>query len=103
MDDVVVFSREQGSRSVLLWAHELTHVVQYRELGVRDFARLYTSNWRLLEDRARSNAGQVLRAIQEERATDHARQADHAGQIAASVKDAATAARPRIERTQRFS
>jgi len=79
MDDVVVFSREQGSRSLALWAHELTHVLQYRELGVRDFARLYTTNWRLLEQRARINAGEVLRAIEQQSAADQPREASQAG------------------------
>jgi len=79
MDDVVVFSREQGSRSLALWAHELTHVVQYRELGVRNFARLYTTNWRLLEERARINAGEVLRAIREDMAASPSAEAGQAG------------------------
>jgi hypothetical protein len=78
MDDVVVFSREKGTRSLALWAHELTHVVQYRELGVRNFARLYTTNWRLLEQRARINAGDVLRAIKEDMAAQQQREARQA-------------------------
>jgi hypothetical protein len=82
LDDVVVFSREQGSRSLALWAHELTHVVQYRELGVADFARLYTSNWRLLEERARINAGQILREIRANRADHQPNTAGPAGEPA---------------------
>ncbi len=79
MDDVVVFSREKGARSIALWAHELTHVVQYRELGVRNFARLYTTNWRLLEQRARTNAGEILRSIKQDIAAERANEPAQAG------------------------
>ena len=65
MDDVVVFTSNKGHLNMRLWAHELTHVVQYRELGVRDFARLYTTNWRLLESRARHNENLVMDSIRE--------------------------------------
>ena len=69
LDDVVVFTSDVGAGNIKLWAHELTHVVQYRELGIRDFSRLYTANWRLLEGRARRNATLVAKAIRDEAAS----------------------------------
>jgi hypothetical protein len=63
MDDVVVFTSTRGTHNVRLWAHEITHAVQYRELGIRDFSRLYITNWRLLESRAKLNEDAVIAAI----------------------------------------
>lgn len=55
LDHAIVFSGRKGAHDPALWAHELTHVVQYRRLGVGDFARLYTARWRMLEQPAERN------------------------------------------------
>jgi hypothetical protein len=63
LGDVIVFSNPAAARHRALVAHELTHVVQYRQLGVGDFARLYVHEWPLLEGQARRNAGRILADI----------------------------------------
>ena len=45
LDEVVLFGSCQLARSRLdLWAHELVHVMQYRAMGVDDFARVYLAS-----------------------------------------------------------
>jgi hypothetical protein len=45
LDEVVVFGSCQLARTRLdLWAHELVHVMQYRAMGVDDFARVYLAS-----------------------------------------------------------
>lgn len=63
LDNAIVFSNRGTAEHLGLWAHELTHVVQYRELGIDAFARLYTTHWRLLEQQAGRNAGRVVASI----------------------------------------
>lgn len=41
LDDVIVFTNRNAAHHEALVAHELTHVLQYRQLGVSNFARLY--------------------------------------------------------------
>ncbi|HYE43722.1 MAG TPA: DUF4157 domain-containing protein [Caulobacteraceae bacterium] len=53
LDDVIVFSDKRLAEDPLFWAHELTHVEQYRRLGVDGFARRYIADWRSLEREAR--------------------------------------------------
>ena len=67
LDDAIVFSNEGTADHLGLWAHELTHVVQYRELGIGGFARLYTTNWPLLEQQAGRNAGRVVALVNQAR------------------------------------
>lgn len=43
LEDVVVFRSSQDGYSAVLWSHELTHVLQYRRLGVEAFAAIYSS------------------------------------------------------------
>jgi hypothetical protein len=61
LGDTIVFSNEKAAGQRLLWAHELTHVEQYDELGIDGFALLYTTEWAELEERARENAREVIR------------------------------------------
>lgn len=63
LDDVIVFSSRSAAAHQALVAHELTHVLQYRQLGVADFARLYANDWPLLEEQARRNAGRIVADI----------------------------------------
>lgn len=60
LDDTVVFTNDHAAADIGLWAHELTHVQQYDELGVDGFSRLYAFNWQMLEREARANAGAVV-------------------------------------------
>jgi Domain of unknown function (DUF4157) len=50
--DVVVFRGPGEAADPSTWAHELTHVDQYRDWGVHSFAVQYTRNWHSVEDPA---------------------------------------------------
>jgi hypothetical protein len=50
--DVVIFRGPSEANDLSTWAHELTHVDQYRDWGVHSFAVQYTRNWRSVEDPA---------------------------------------------------
>lgn len=62
-DEVIVFANVQLTNDVELWAHELTHVLQYSQMGVETFAFQYTIDWDGLESQARSNASQIIASI----------------------------------------
>jgi hypothetical protein len=47
--DVIVFQTEQGAQDTALWAHELTHVGQFRSWGVAGFARRYVADPQAVE------------------------------------------------------
>lgn len=48
--DVVVFKSEEAAyNDAALWAHELTHVKQYRDWGLHDFALRYVRNYHDVE------------------------------------------------------
>ncbi len=59
-DDVIVFSDPQLINDIELWAHELTHVLQYSQMGVETFAFQYSINWNSLEGQARENASRIM-------------------------------------------
>ena len=70
LDDVVVFSSSElatgtSLANVELWAHELTHVIQYQNMGVETFAFNYTVNWRGIEAQAENNASVIMRSIRQ--------------------------------------
>lgn len=67
LQDTIVFASRAGLESEYLWAHELTHVLQYEELGLEDFARIYATNPELLEKQARDNANRIVRDIRARR------------------------------------
>ena len=50
--DVVVFRGPSEAADLSTWAHELTHVDQYRDWGVHSFAVQYARNWHSVEDPA---------------------------------------------------
>jgi hypothetical protein len=66
LDDVIVYSNPSVAKHRWLVAHELTHVAQYEQLGLRDFARLYTLDWQLLERQASRNASRIIEDIERE-------------------------------------
>jgi hypothetical protein len=54
LEDVVVFRSSQDAADAVLWSHELTHVLQYRRMGVEGFAAVYASGgFDALEQQAR--------------------------------------------------
>lgn len=62
--DVIVFRDAAEARDdVALWAHELKHVEQYRQLGVDQFAARYAQDYRALEAPAYQLQGQVRQAL----------------------------------------
>ncbi len=63
-DDVIVFASVDHSRNVELWAHELTHVLQYAQMGIETFAFQYSYDWNSLESQAQNNASRVFASIQ---------------------------------------
>lgn len=64
LEDVVVFRSNQDGFDPVLWSHELTHVQQYRSLGVEGFAALYSVAWDALEQQAREFDQFVARSLQ---------------------------------------
>lgn len=50
--DVVVFRGQSDAENVAIWAHELTHVDQYRNWGVQSFAVRYARNANSVENEA---------------------------------------------------
>ncbi len=50
--DVIVFRGPTEAADRSTWAHELTHVDQYRDWGVHSFAVQYARNWHGVEDPA---------------------------------------------------
>lgn len=64
LQDVVVFSSVRGTADIRLWAHELTHVVQYGELGVDGFARAYVLGHAEIERQAEDNALHVMERLE---------------------------------------
>lgn len=62
-DEVIVFANVSLTNNVELWAHELTHVLQYSQMGVETFAFQYSIDWNGLENQARSNASRIIASI----------------------------------------
>jgi hypothetical protein len=75
LDDVVVFSSSglatgTSLANVELWAHELTHVIQYQNMGVETFAFNYTVNSSGIEAQARDNASAIMRSVRQSKPYD---------------------------------
>ena len=56
LEEVIVFRPGTSLDDLWLWAHELTHVVQYDQLGTDEFARSYVFDSNSLEMAANANA-----------------------------------------------
>ncbi|QXH33228.1 eCIS core domain-containing protein [Pseudomonas muyukensis] len=64
--DTIIFRRTADAQdNVALWAHELKHVQQYKELGVEEFARRYSRDYQALEGPAYEVEAQVAKALRE--------------------------------------
>ena len=61
LGEVIAFSDgAQAQDDIELWAHELTHVIQYEELGIEIFAFEYLRDFSSIERQASSNASRVM-------------------------------------------
>ena len=61
LGDVVLFKSETMAQSDLkVWAHELTHVMQYQRWGVDGFAERYVRDTQSVEQEAIDNANRFL-------------------------------------------
>jgi hypothetical protein len=59
--DVILFRDDDAARSdTKLWAHELTHVMQYERWGVEEFATRYLQDPEAVEQEARDNADRFV-------------------------------------------
>jgi hypothetical protein len=62
--DIIVFrSPDDALNNVALWAHELKHVQQYLQWGVREFATRYTRDYTAVEAPAYEIQTQLARAL----------------------------------------
>lgn len=62
-DEVIVFANSGLTNSTELWAHELTHVLQYSQMGIETFAFQYSVDWNGIESQARSNATRIIASL----------------------------------------
>jgi hypothetical protein len=61
LGDVILFRDERAARTdAKLWAHELTHVMQYERWGLEGFAAHYLQDHETLEQEARDNADRFV-------------------------------------------
>src|SRR5215475_12829867 len=63
LGDVILFRDAQGGADPLLWAHELTHVLQYHQLGISAFATRYVEQGWDLEAQAMAKAEAISRQL----------------------------------------
>jgi hypothetical protein len=52
LDNVILFVSAEEAANVKLWAHELYHVLQYREWGIEDFIERYLADRSVVEREA---------------------------------------------------
>ncbi|HSG65666.1 MAG TPA: DUF4157 domain-containing protein, partial [Gammaproteobacteria bacterium] len=53
LDNVILFAGADEASDATLWAHELYHVMQYRDWGIEGFAARYLADHRTVEHEAR--------------------------------------------------
>jgi hypothetical protein len=61
--DVILFREAHGVTDPFLWAHELTHVLQYQHFGVPAFATRYLERGWELEAEAMEKADAIGRQL----------------------------------------
>jgi len=62
LGNVIVFKTAKAARDNHLFAHELAHVEQYRELGTGEFAQRYAADPGPIEAEARAKARRIARS-----------------------------------------
>jgi hypothetical protein len=61
LGDVILFRDDDAARTdAKLWAHELTHVMQYERWGFEGFTRHYLLDYDAVEQEARDNADRYV-------------------------------------------
>ena len=61
LSDVILFHHDRDARTNhALWAHELTHVMQYQRWGIDGFAARYLQDFNTIEKEARDNAARYV-------------------------------------------
>ena len=63
LGEVIAFSDGAQAQDVEVWAHELTHVIQYEELGIETFAFEYLHDFGAMERQASSNASRIMAGV----------------------------------------
>lgn len=64
LDDLILFDDAAQAQNLELWARELTHVVQYKNMGVESFANVYNlTGGHALESQAKENAATIRKVI----------------------------------------
>jgi hypothetical protein len=59
--DVILFREDKAAQSdAKLWAHELTHVMQYERWGIEGFATRFLQDHNAVEREARENADRYM-------------------------------------------
>lgn len=91
LKDTIVYSDTKAVAQRYLWAHELTHVMQFEELGVENFARIYITNPQFLEEQAWDNARSIILAIQHDEISQRQEAARRAAQEQAEASEMAAA------------
>ena len=68
LGDTILFRDDKTAQAdAKLWAHELTHIMQYERWGIEGFARRYIEDFAAIEKEARDNADRFARWKQEVR------------------------------------
>jgi Zn-dependent peptidase ImmA (M78 family) len=63
LNDIIVFRNENEPENAYTWAHQLTHALQYRNMGIDAFANTYTTNAWVLENQAKDNAARFAQTL----------------------------------------
>jgi hypothetical protein len=63
LGEVIIFRDAQHAADPLLWAHELTHVEQYKRLGIPAFATQYLQQGWQMEQEARAKASKIQQQL----------------------------------------
>ena len=68
LGDTILFRDDKAALAdAKLWAHELTHIMQYERWGIEGFAKRYIEDFAAIEKEARDNADRFARWRQQVR------------------------------------
>lgn len=64
LDDTIVFRSQEDANNLVIWAHEMQHVIQYNDAGsIEKFACAYLNDYAGIEDRATTEENKMARAL----------------------------------------